>query len=130
MKRGTALALVLAISLSVLFNGPVSQAKTYKADAGKKYSFTGRLEKIKFGLEGGRLHTGYFLILNKKVKINGEFFETSKEKRIQIVEGSNSLKKKLKKKLGKKVKIRGKLISGITSHYLTNYAVLDAKLVG
>ena len=121
--------MVFAISLSCFLNVTVIQAKTYNADSDKKYSFTGKLEKIKFGLDKKAMNTGYFLILNKKIKVKSEFFGgPTKEKWLQIVVASKSLQKKLKKKLGKKVKIKGKLIPGMTSHYLTKYGILDAVL--
>lgn len=128
-KRISAMWMVLAISLSCFLNAAVIQAKTYKADTDKTYSFTGRLEKIKFGRGKGVMHTGYFLILDKKIKVKSEDFGgPSKEKRLQIVVETKSLQKKLKKKLGKRVKIKGKLIPGLTSYYLTKYAIVDAVL--
>lgn len=128
-KRISVMWMVFAISLSCFLNVTVIQAKTYNADSDKKYSFTGRLEKIKFGLDKNALNTGYFLILKKKIKVKSEYFGgPTKEKRLQIVVGTKSLEKKLKKKMGKKVKIKGKLIPGITSHYLTQYAIQGAVL--
>lgn len=123
------MCMAFAISLICLGNVSVSRAKTYNADSNKKYSFTGKLEKIRFGLDKDSLHTGYFLILNKKIKVKSEYFGgPSSEKRLQIVVGTNSLKKKLKKKLGKKVTVKGKLMPGMTRYYLTKYAIRGVKL--
>lgn len=128
-KRISVMWMVFAFSLSCFLNVTVIQAKTYNADSDKKYSFTGRLEKIKFGLDKNALNTGYFLILKKKIKVKSEYFGgPTKEKRLQIVVGTKTLEKKLKKKLGKKVNIKGKLIPGMTSYYLTKYAILGAVL--
>lgn len=128
-KRMITVLIVTAISLSGFLNVAFSQAKTYNADSNKKCSFTGRLEKIKFGLDKDFMHTGYFLILDKKIKVKSEYFGgPTKEKRLQIVVGSKSLEKKLKKKLRKKVKVKGKLIPGLTSHYLTQYGIMNVKL--
>lgn len=128
-KRSITMWMVFVLFISCFLNMRVSQAKTYNADSNKKCSFTGKLEKSKFGLEKGAMHTGYFLILDKKIKIKSEFIgKTTKENRLQIVVSNQSLKKKLKKKLGRKVTIKGKLMPGMTSHYLTKYAIRGAKL--
>lgn len=126
-KRVISLLAVFFILVSSFTNMTVSGAKTYHADSGKKYAFSGKVQKVTFGLANGPYHTGYVLYLDKKIKVNSEYFGKTTEKRVQFVVISKSMQKKLQKRIGKKVKVKGKLIPGKTSHYCANYGISNVK---
>lgn len=128
-KRVISLLAVFFLLMSSFLNMTVSGAKTYNADAGKKYTFSGKVQKVRFGIANGSCHTGYVLYLDKKIKVKSEFWGKTTEKRVQFVVKSKSMQKKLKNSIGKKVKVKGKLIPGITSHYCANYGILNVKVL-
>ncbi len=102
---------------------PVSHAKVYKE--GKKYTFTGKVKKVRWQHINGTWQTSYVLVLNKKIKVTPKM----KEKKLQI--WGKKMGKKIKKCVGKKVKVKGRLAYHGSSYYYTSFdfQVLEIKKV-
>ena len=103
--------LAFCILFSFFVNAQAVQAKTYEADTGTKYTFTGTVKKVKYKNPDprrvvGKYLTAYLLVLNKPITIkNG--FGTEKVKKMDIWADV----KNIKKKVGKKIKVKGAIYS-------------------
>lgn len=115
-KRMLYLLTVIMILGTLIFTAcPVSHAKVYKE--GKKYTFTGKVKKIRWQHINGTWQTSYVLTLNKKIKVKTQVMGKTKEKKIQIWGETKKLRKKIKKCVGKKIKVKGRLDAHGSSYY-------------
>lgn len=99
--------LACCILLGLFANAKVSQAKTYEADNGTVYTFTGTVKKVKYPNPDtrrfkGKYVTAYILILNKPITVK-DSFGTQKVKKMDIF----AERGKARKKVGKKMKVKG-----------------------
>ena len=90
-----------------------------------KYTFTGKVKKVRWQHINGTWQTSYVLVLNKKIKVTPKM----KEKKLQI--WGKKMGKKIKKCVGKKVKVKGRLAYHGSSYYYTSFdfQVLEIKKV-
>lgn len=122
-------AVVMILGTLIFTACPVSHAIVYKE--GKKYTFTGKVKKIRWQHINGTWQTSYVLTLNKKIKVKTQVMGKTKEKKIQIWGETKRLRKKIKKCVGNKIKIKGRLDAHGSSYYYTpvDLQVLEIKKV-